>query len=152
METRISWAIGRRDRNRARDRYAKHINGAKRLVRNAKYNYEASVVKCTKKQPKKYYAYIQSARSHTEKVGPLTTGRDSAAVCDIKKPRVISDYFTSAHRVDEGFDWELDLPLLPPDKDDLQIMEDTIILYLEDTKTLVNQPAQMRFTRLLSSL
>lgn len=39
--------------------YAGHKNEAKRLLQKGRYNYEARLTKFSRKQPEKYYTYVQ---------------------------------------------------------------------------------------------
>lgn len=72
-------------------------------MQNFVCNNDATLAKCTKKDIKKCYIYVQSREFLGKMVGHFVMSRNSAALVDSSKAKAINGYFSRIRWVDEGF-------------------------------------------------
>lgn len=74
----------------------------KRLVRTAKRNEELRVAEAAKRNPKEFFAYVNSRKPIRGKIGPLTSNEGNLIVGDEEIANELNTFFTSVFTVEDG--------------------------------------------------
>lgn len=116
-------------------KYTKQRNLAVALIRSAKRKYELKLALKVKDQPKRYYSYAQSKRNYRGSVGTLIIDGNHIAPDDKSKASVLSQYFSSVHRIDNGALVPCSPNVLPADIMNIDVTEEEVIKVLSSLDT-----------------
>ena len=123
-----------------RKAYKKVECGVKKVIRNAKNNYEKKLAKEGKAQPKKFYSYLKSEKTNRVRVGPLKNS-DGDLVIDPKgQADLLNKSYGEVFTVPEEEEEE-DVPCLVRMEDKLEVVEYTELKVIKVIDSLRREAA-----------